>query len=68
MKEMIIKEINNNSLEIENLTPSIFENKAKEINDDLLNNYFNYIKNRFNDYGNTELNYKINLEKNVVKN
>ena len=68
MKEMIIKEINNNSLEIENLTPSIFENKAKEINDDLLNNYFNYIKNRFNDYGNTELNYKINLEKNVEKN
>ena len=68
MKEIIIKEIKNNSLEIENLTPLIFENKAKEIHADLFNNYINYIKDRFNDYGNTELNYKINLEKNIEKN
>ena len=68
MKEIIIKEIKSNSLEIENLTPSIFENKAKEIQEDLYINYINYIKEKINDYGDTELNYKINLEKNIEKN
>ena len=50
------------------MAPSIFENKTKEIQDDLLDNYINYIKERINDYGDTELNYKINLEKNIEKN
>ena len=68
MKEIIIKEIKSNSLEIENLTPSIFENKAKEIHAYLFNDYINYITDRIKEYGNTELNYKNNLEKNVEKN
>ena len=59
--EGVIKLINNNSLTIENLTPSTFESKAKAIYDEMFDNYINYINAKIFEYGNTEINYKKNL-------
>ena len=68
MNELIIKEIKSKSLEIENLSTSIFENKTKEIYDNLFDNYINYIKKVVIEYGDTELNYKNNLEIRIEQN
>ena len=68
MAEKIKKAINNNSLEIENLTPSHFINRTEEIYDNLFSNYINYIKAGIIEYGNTESNYRNNLDRIIEQN
>ena len=63
LEEKIKKIINNNSLEIENIDPSPFKIKTKEIYENLFNNYISYIKTGIIEYGNTESNYKNNLDR-----
>lgn len=68
MLEAIKKEINKNSLEIENVTPYNFETKAKEIYDNLFENYINYINTAIIEYGDTKSNYKNNLDRIIEQN
>ena len=68
LSEKIKKTINNNSLEIENVIPLPFKNKAKEIFDDLFDNYINYIKTGIIEYGETESDYKNNLDRIIEQN
>ena len=66
--EGVIKLINNNSLEIENLTPSTFDAKTKEIYDEMFDNYINFINAKIMEYGNTQMNYKNNLLRTIENN
>ena len=68
LSEKIKKTINNNSLEIENVIPLPFKNKAKEIFDDLFDNYINLIKTGIIEYGETESDYKNNLDRIIEQN
>ena len=68
MLEAIKKEINKNSLEIENVTPYNFETQAKEIYDNLFENYINYINTAIIEYGDTKSNYKNNLDRIIEQN
>ena len=54
MREKIKKTINNNSLEIEKVTPIPFKTKIEEIYNDLFDNYIN---TGIIEYGDTESNY-----------
>ena len=67
MFEIIKNTINSNSLEIENVTPSPFKTKTKEIYDNLFDNYI-YIYMGINAYGPTELDYKNNLDRIIEQN
>ncbi len=68
MTEKIKKTINNNSLEIENVTPIPFKTKTEEIYNDLFDNYINDIITGIIEYGDTESNYKNNLDRIIEQN
>ena len=51
MREKIKKTMNNNSLEIEKVTPIPFKTKTEEIYNDL---FYNYINTGIIEYGDTE--------------
>ena len=65
MTEKIKKTINNNSLEIENVTPIPFKTKTEEIYNNLFDNYINI---GIIEYSDTESNYKNNLDRIIEQN
>ena len=57
-KELIINSINQNSLEIEGVNPSLFINTRNFVYNNLYNNFINIINNGMNIYGDSEKIYK----------
>ena len=55
------REINENSLEFENVSPFDFERRVDTIYQNLFDNYINYFNQEITQYGNTKINYKNNL-------